>query len=133
MPAGCERGHSRIGIRNSSVDPADAGQGVGDDLGFVLELLARIDVLPIAAAAPVGHVGALGGDPAGPSFDDFGDLAASELLLAIGQLDKHIVAGYRSGHKHDDAVGESPDPLAAGRAPLDGHPLLRLKCCTTNA
>src|SRR5947207_9942091 len=101
-------------LRVGDVELADASQGVAHDGPLGRELRVVAQVLQLAAAAAVTDVVRAGcGDAGSGSADDFGELAAGEMLVelhAVAQPD--AFAGRGSGNEHGAAVGQAPHAVA---------------------
>ena len=96
-----DAGHDEVG---GTLDPAEASQCVGDDGGLQHRLGIVGDVLPVAAAAPVGNVGARGRHPLGRRAEHLADHGPGEVLAAFGHVDPHPLAGEGAADEEETTV-----------------------------
>ena len=115
----CPRRHRGTHLHDGVGQPGRAPQRVAHHLGLPLQLRPRLDVLPVAATAPLRQRRARRRDAVFRWFDHPYQPGSSEVALGLHHHGLHAFAGQGTGHEHHPAVGEVGQPVAAGDEPFD--------------
>ena len=116
------------GELDDALHPTDAPEGLLGQPYLQPSLLGRGHVLPAAAAAAVGDVGARWRHAMGARLDDLAGQGLEHPRLVLGDLGEHSVAGDGAPHEDHPPVGGMGDAVASAGDVVHGqlevdHPL----------